>query len=261
MNLAIGLRALLFFLVLLFSSGQPTWSQKAVPTTKGFVCPPCDAECDETTYEKRGTCPQCGMALIQRPKRVAILVFNRVQIIDYTGPYEMFGAAGFDVFTVAATKEPIKTAMGMEIVPKFTFVEAPEADVLVIPGGGVGQVSEDQATLQYIKKANSRSQYTLSVCNGAFTLANTGLLDGLSATTTRGNIPGLAMRFPKIKVTKDVRYVDNGKIITAGGLSAGIDGALHVIEKMMGVEVAERVAYQEEYAWRRAVGRSDSSRK
>ena len=68
---------------------------------------------------------------------VAILVFNGVEIIDFSGPYEMFGAAGYDVYTVAATKDPVTTAMGMTVVPKYTFADAPAPDVLLVPGGGV----------------------------------------------------------------------------------------------------------------------------
>ena len=89
----------------------------------------------------------------------------------------------------------------------------------------------------------------MSVCNGAFILASAGLLDGLSATTTNGNIPRLRTQFPKINVVEDRRYVDNGKIITAAGLSAGIDGALHVVELLMGKGAAEQTALVEEYDW------------
>jgi transcriptional regulator GlxA family with amidase domain len=250
MNLAYGLRALL--LTMLYLIGGSCWSYGQTPTAKRFVCQPCDSVCDLATYDKAGVCPHCGMALVQTPKKVAILIFDRVQIIDYTGPYEMFGAAGFEVFTVAATKDPVKTTMGMVVVPKYSFADAPPADVVVIPGGSVDRVSEHQETLRFLKEASAHSEFTLSVCNGAFTLANTGLLDGLTATTTRGNIPRLAQRYPKIKVVRDRRYVDNGKIITAAGLSAGMDGALHVIEKMLGSEVAEKVAFAEEYAWTKA---------
>ena len=94
----------------------------------------------------------------------------------------------------------------------------------------------------------------MSVCNGAFILANTGLLDGLSATTTYHNIPKLADQFPKIKVVRDQRYVDNGKIITAAGLSAGIDGALHVIARLFGTGFAQSVALGEEVDWKPTAG-------
>ncbi|HJW33671.1 MAG TPA: DJ-1/PfpI family protein [Holophagaceae bacterium] len=242
MHLAFGLRALL----LSFACFVAAAAQGA---PKVYKCAPCDSVCDLATYDKPGMCPHCAMPLVTEPKKVAILVFNGVQIIDYTGPYEMFGAAGCEVFTVAATKDPVKTAMGMVVVPKYTFADAPKADVLVIPGGNVGQAQEDPGTLQFIKQSNAQNQATLSVCNGAFILASTGLLDGLTVTTTRGNIPRLAKRFAKLKVVGERRYVDNGHIVTAAGLSAGIDGALHVIEKLLGTETAKQVAFAEEYAW------------
>src|SRR5262245_20511933 len=133
-------------------------------------------------------------------KRVAILVFNSCEILDFTGPYEMFGAAGCNVYTVAATKDPVTTAMGLTVVPRYTFADAPAPDVLVIPGGGVNQASADSATLAYIKQVAATDQQTMSVCNGAFILANTGLLDGLKATTTYHNIPRLRAAHPKIDV-------------------------------------------------------------
>src|SRR5262249_44237656 len=151
--------------------------------------------------------------------------------IDLTGPYEMFGAAGCDVYTVAATKDPVTSAMGLQIVPKYTFADLPAPDVLVVPGGGVAAAAKNEATLGFVRKLSGSAPHTMSVCNGAFILASAGVLDGLSATTTNGNIARLASQYPKIHVVRDQRYVDNGRIVTTAGLSAGIDGALHVIGK------------------------------
>ena len=225
----------------------------------GWVCPPCGASCDTIHFDHAGTCPQCGMKLVeaasaaaQAPsdrKKVAILVFEGVEIIDFSGPYEMFGASGAEVFTVGASKTPVTSSMGLTIVPRYTFADAPRADVIVVPGGAVKATSEDAATLAWLRDASARSQQTMSVCNGAFILARAGMLDGLTATTTSGNIDRLAREFPKTKVVRDKRYVDNGKIITCGGLSAGIDGALHVISKLHGRGTAQGVALSEEYAW------------
>jgi putative intracellular protease/amidase len=184
------------------------------------------------------------------PKKVAILIFDGVQIIDYSGPYEVFADAGYDVFTVAATKRPVVTAAGdgEKIVPKYTFADAPQADLVVIPGGSY-EAPSNSAAVAWIKREHAHDQHTMSVCNGAFTLANTGLLDGLSATTTAGNILRMWREFPKIKVVNDQRVVDNGKIITTAGLSAGIDGALHMVAVMDGEEAAQSVALVIEYNW------------
>jgi putative intracellular protease/amidase len=184
------------------------------------------------------------------PKKVAILIFDGVQIIDYSGPYEVFADAGYDVFTVAATKRPVITAAGdgEKILPKYTFANAPQADLVVIPGGGY-EAKSNSAAVAWIKRENEHDRYTMSVCNGAFTLANTGLLDGLSATTTAGNILRMRREYPKIKVVNDQRVVDNGKIITTAGLSAGIDGALHMVAVMDGEDAAQSVALVIEYNW------------
>lgn len=231
-----------------------------------YVCSPCGLPCDTKTFDKPGPCPDCGMALVSedeakkaiasapRPKKVAILIFDGVEIIDFTGPYEVFGAADFDVYTVAQTRSPITTAMGMTVTPKYSFDDVPQPDVLVVPGGGVKATRDNPTVLRWIREETARIQHTMSVCNGAFILADAGLLDGLSATTTCGNIPKLKAGYPKIRVVSDQRYVDNGKIITTAGLSAGIDGALHVVELLMGKGYAQQVALVEEYDFTERAG-------
>jgi putative intracellular protease/amidase len=260
MKTLIRQRAQILVIALLIA-GALAVSATHAPAAKRYVCPPCGSPCDTTVYDAPGVCKTCGMTLIEEEaaaskpadapdaKKVAILVFNGVEILDYTGPYEMFGAAGCDVYTVAASKDPVTTAMGMTVVPKYTFTDAPRPDVLVVPGGGVYGASRDEATLHYVRDTTAKAQHTMSVCNGAFILANAGLLDGLTATTTYHNIPKLAEQYPKIKVVGDRRYVDNGKIITTAGLSAGMDGALHVIALLFGTGFAQSVALGEEYDW------------
>ena len=183
-------------------------------------------------------------------KTAAILIYPGVQIIDYTGPYEVFGQARFHVFTVAASPEVITTAMGMKVVPEHTFADCPGVDVLVVPGGNADPVAADPVTLEWVKKISKDTSYTLSVCNGAFIIAAAGLLDGYTATTFYGLIDNLKERAPKTKVVSDQRFVDNGKVITTAGLSSGIDGSLHVISKMLGQGRAEEIALHIEYDWR-----------
>jgi putative intracellular protease/amidase len=241
------------------SAGAAAGDGASQEKAKHYVCPPCGMPCDAKVYDHPGSCPVCGIKLVDKDeaeaairdrKKVAILIFTGVQIIDYTGPYEIFQAAGFDVYTVAATKDPITTVAGMTVVPKYTFEDAPQPDVLVVPGGGINGVHESAATLKWISDVTAKAEHTMSVCNGAFILAQVGLLDGLTATTTFHNIPRLGAMYPKIKkVVDDQRYVDNGKIITTGGLSAGIDGALHVVALMRGNGEAQKVAIGEEYDW------------
>lgn len=189
-------------------------------------------------------------AVAPLPKKVAILIFDRVQIIDYSGPYEVFADAGYDVFTVAATKRPVTTAAGdgIKLTPKYTFADAPQADIVVIPGGGY-EAPSNSAAVAWIKRQHVHDQHTMSVCNGALTLANTGLLDGLRATTTAGNMLRMRQTYPQIQVVNDERVIDDGKIVTTAGLSAGIDGALHLVAVMDGEDAARSVALVIEYDW------------
>jgi putative intracellular protease/amidase len=182
------------------------------------------------------------------PRKVAILIFDDVAMIDYAGPYEVFSHAGYNVYAVAATKHSIRSEEGLEVVPKYSFDDAPQADIVVIPGGGY-EAPSNSAAVSWIKRQNVHDEHTMSVCNGAFTLANTGLLNGLSATTTAGNILRMRRTYPQIKVVNDQRVVDNGKILTTAGLSAGIDGALHMVAVLDGDDAAETIALMLEYNW------------
>lgn len=189
------------------------------------------------------------------PRNLAILLFEGVQIIDYTGPYEVFGHAvtpdgpAFQIYTVAEKPGPITTAMGMSVNPRYTFADAPKPDVLVLPGGDVNAHFDNPAVMRWIKDSSKDAEVVLSVCNGAFFLAKAGLLDGLEATTFAGLIDELRATAPKTKVVTDRRFVDNGKFVTSAGLSSGIEGSLHVIEKLLGKGYAQRVALGLEYNW------------
>ncbi len=189
-------------------------------------------------------------------KNVAILLFPGVQIIDYTGPWEVLGHArvdgkpAFKIYSVAETASPFDTAMGMTVIPSYTFAKAPKPDVLVLPGGNVDPQLSNEGIIRWIRESAKTAEVVLSVCNGAFFLAEAGLLDGLEATTFAGMIDDLQRSAPKTKVVRDKRFVDNGKIITSAGLSSGIDGALHVIEKLYGKGTAQLAAVGMEYDWR-----------
>jgi putative intracellular protease/amidase len=224
-----------------------------------YVCGPCSCGNDDTVYKEPGNCPVCGMALVNkkvlkqnqtlRQMKAAILIFDGVQIIDFTGPYEVFGQAGINAFTVGETAAPITTSMGMKVTPSFTFENAPAAEILLVPGGNVDPHLENAKIIQWIQKRADVAQYVLSVCNGAFYLAKAGLLDGKDATTFYGLIDELKSNFPKVRVHSDRRFADNGKIITTAGLSSGIDGTLHLISKIYGNGRAQSVALNMEYNW------------
>jgi putative intracellular protease/amidase len=162
---------------------------------------------------------------------VAIVLSEGATVIDFAGPWEVFQDAsggeghadpnGYELFTVAATRTPITATAGLQIVPNFTFAEAPQPAILV-----VGAQKGGPAVLEYLKWVHSRAQLTMSVCTGAFQLARAGLLDGLSATTHHEFYDKFAAEFPRVKLVRDTRYVDHGAIATAGGLTSGLDLAV-----------------------------------
>jgi putative intracellular protease/amidase len=193
------------------------------------------------------------------PLRLAILLFEGVQVIDFTGPYEVFSQASwpggmmFEVCTVAETRAPLLTSPpwgGLQLTPEHDFASCPEVDVLVLPGGRVDPQLQKPAVMDFIRARAAQADVALSVCNGAFFLARAGLLDGQRATTYHGMIDQLAEAAPAATVVWDERFVDNGRIITTAGLSSGIDGALHLVERIGGHELAENVARGMEYDWR-----------
>jgi transcriptional regulator GlxA family with amidase domain/YHS domain-containing protein len=185
------------------------------------------------------------------PIPVAFLISDGAVVIDFCGPWEVFQDVNvpshegllFRLYTVAETKKPIRTSGGMQIVPDYTIANAPAPKVIVIPA----QSEPSPAVLDWIRKSSKTTDVTMSVCTGAFVLARTGLLDGKSATTHHGAFGRFAMTFPKIELKRGARFVENGNLATAGGLSSGIDLALRVVERYYGRDVAEKTAYQMEY--------------
>ncbi len=183
-------------------------------------------------------------------KNVAILIFNGVQIIDFTGPYEVFGQAGYNVFTIAENKDAITTHMKLDVLPKYDFTHHPEVDIMVVPGGGAPhKLDKDDPTIQWISHTSEKADYILSVCNGVFLLASADLLHGREVTTYAPMINHITMYAPDTKPIYDKRFVQSGNIITAGGLSAGIDASLHVVSLDKGSGRAREVANNMEYNW------------
>jgi transcriptional regulator GlxA family with amidase domain len=183
---------------------------------------------------------------------VAFLLSRGAVVIDFCGPWEVFQDVHildradhmpFHLYTVAESTSPIQASGGMKIIPDYSFATAPAPKVIVIPA----QSGQSEAMLEWIRKSAKTADVTMSVCTGAFVLASTGLLSGKSATTHHGAYKELATTFPDIKVKRGARFVEEGNLATAGGLSSGIDLALRVVERYYGREVATNTAYQMEY--------------
>jgi transcriptional regulator GlxA family with amidase domain len=178
--------------------------------------------------------------------KVLFYLQDGVEVLDFAGPMEVFAAAGFDVATVSKTKNPIISQGILKIMPDYDITDAPHADIVAFFGGGAGSAAKDTAVIQWIKNKTS-PQYYFSVCTGAFILGKTGLLDHLTITTWHGMIDALKQAIPTANVLSNTRFVDNGRIITTAGVSAGIDGALHLVAKLLGDDAAADVAKYMEY--------------
>ena len=186
--------------------------------------------------------------------RVAVLVFPGVELLDFAGPAEIFagvrdedGEASFDVYTVAPSKNSLKSLRFLSITPQYDPSDAPAPEILVIPGGNVETVMNNQPTLDWIKKQAEAKCLVFSVCNGASILGKLGLLDGLQVATHHDNMALLQFIAPKANCLADRKFVDNGQIVTAAGISSGIDAALYVVSRLNGAEAAKRVGSYVEY--------------
>ncbi len=240
----------LFFFTNNLCTAQTSFNQDSL-----FICPPCNNSCDSLTFHQSGTCNHCGMALISKTSaiqiekkktKIAFYLQSGVEILDFAGPMEVFAQAGFKIYTISKTKEPIRSQGILKFVPDYDITDAPKVDVLAFFGGNGRASFSDPEVIEWIKKQQGIDYY-FSVCTGVFALAESGILDGKSATTFHLALSSLESDFPKIKVEKEARFVDNGKVITTAGISAGIDGALHLVAKLRGQETAKKIAEHIEY--------------
>ncbi|PCJ94211.1 MAG: hypothetical protein COA50_13605 [Flavobacteriaceae bacterium] len=179
-------------------------------------------------------------------KTIAFYLQSGVEVLDFAGPMEVFAYAGYEVFTVSKTKDPIVSQGILKIIPDYDINDAPQADILAFFGGNSGAASDDPDVINWVK-SQQHLDYHFSVCTGALVLAKAGILENKTATTFHDALDYLEQNYPKTKVLRNARYVDNGTIITTAGISAGIDGALHLVARLNGFNAARKVAYYMEY--------------
>ena len=188
------------------------------------------------------------------PRNVAIVVFPGVELLDFAGPGEVFASTHFEsghafhVYTVAVTNEPVVSQGFVRITPGHALDDCPRPDIVVVPGGNVP--AGDPKLRAWLIERSKDAEVVMSVCNGALVLGSAGLLQGLEVTTHRSALEALALTEPSARVFTNRRFVDNGRIVTAAGVSAGIDGALQVVSRLCGEEVAWQTARYMEYDWR-----------
>ncbi len=181
--------------------------------------------------------------------RVAFALTDGATMIDFAGPWEVFqdvhvdGDMPFQLYTVSTTRDPIRTSGGMTVIPDYTFDNAPEPDIVI-----VGAQSGSPQLIAWLRQVRSKVDVVASVCTGAFQLARAGLLDGKQATTHHDFYDEFQQRFPKVKLVRGQRFVESDAVVsTAGGLTSGIDLALHIVQRYFGREVAARTAVYMEY--------------
>jgi transcriptional regulator GlxA family with amidase domain len=188
-------------------------------------------------------------------RNVAILLFDDVEVLDFAGPFEVFavtdelrGHDTFNVFTVAENIGTIRARNGLKVVPHFTREACPPPHVLIVPGGfGTRALLNKTALLEWLRLRTKHAEMLISVCTGALVLAKAGLLEGLRATTHHECFGLLRELAPGTEIVETERFIDNGKILTAAGISAGIDCALHAVERLLGRDAADTTARYMEY--------------
>jgi transcriptional regulator GlxA family with amidase domain len=191
----------------------------------------------------------CSIAHGQKSTyNVAIFLYQGVELLDFAGPTEVFSAtSGFKVYTVSVDGQDILSQGLVTVKPQFSIDNAPVPDIIVFPGGSSGASSKNEKVIQWAQSAIKDNRSVMSVCTGAFILARAGLLDGKNITTHHGSLESLQQLLPSATVLADTRFVDNDRIITTAGVSAGIDGALHMVARIKGLEVAKATARYMEY--------------
>ncbi len=191
-------------------------------------------------------------------RKLAILIFDDVEVLDFAGPFEVFAVSRdpqtmtelFSVFTTAPYDRPVIARNGLSVNAHYTLENTPQPDVLLVPGGrGTRALMNDTRVLAWIQAQAQGAELVLSVCTGALLLGKAGLLKGLSATTYHTAFDELRAAEPDVAVCPGERYVDNGKVITSAGISAGIDMALYVVGKLHGEAQSRWTAEHMEYEY------------
>lgn len=186
---------------------------------------------------------------------VGIFLFNEVEVLDFAGPFEVFSITKvheekpFTVYTVSQNGEMITARNGLKVKPDYSIEDLPPVDILIIPGGKGARENEvkNDIVINWVRQQMKEVKLMTSVCTGALLLAKAGLLEGLKATTHWASIQTFKKDFPNVEVMENVKFVDEGHIITSAGISAGINMSFHIVKNLLGVGIAEETAKNMEY--------------
>jgi transcriptional regulator GlxA family with amidase domain len=199
-------------------------------------------------------------------RRVGVVLFEGFTVLDVYGPVQAFASCRepnsgmppkrlFQVFSLAERPGLVRPGEGPPSYAEYSFGDAPDYDILLIPGGfGTRTAVDDAAFLRHLAEASRRAAVTATVCTGSALLARTGLLDGRPATSNKLAWEWVVQQGPRVKWQRKARWVDDGDIVTSSGVSAGIDMALSLIARLLGRDMARSAARVMEYRWHEDAG-------
>ena len=188
---------------------------------------------------------------------IGIYIYNQAEVLDFSGPFEVFSVANrlaklsWNIWLVAEEESLVEARGVFQVKPHYSIQNVPELDVLIVVGGVHSDELRKTEVINWIRKTTEKTQITASVCTGAFLLAEAGLLDGLEVTTHWEDISDLHRNYKNLQVREGIRWIEQGKLFTAAGISAGIDMSLELVSRLASAELAEHTATQMEYTWNR----------
>ncbi|MDO6446875.1 DJ-1/PfpI family protein [Colwellia sp. 1_MG-2023] len=186
---------------------------------------------------------------------IGIYIYENAEVLDFSGPFEVFSTANRfikdcnQVYLIGQTSQTINARGGFNVIPHFNIAEHPPLDLLIVVGGVHDQEMKKSAVIDWISEQNEKVKYIASVCTGAFLLAEAGVLNNLVVTTHWEDIESLALSYQDLTVKPNVRWIEQERVLTSGGISAGIDMSLYLIEKLFGKSIALKTAKQMEFRW------------
>ncbi len=191
------------------------------------------------------------------PLNVGIYIYQDAEVLDFSGPYEVFSTANrvaepsqlFNVFLVSELNQPVIARAGYSVNSQYSFANHPQIDVLIVVGGVHNAELKKPDVIRWVSQTAKQATIVASVCTGVFLLAEAGLLANLRVTTHWEDLAALRKAYPMLSVVAAQRWVDAGKFVTSGGISAGIDMSLYLVERLSSLALAEKTAKQMEYVW------------
>jgi transcriptional regulator GlxA family with amidase domain len=189
--------------------------------------------------------------------KIGIYIYDQAEVLDFAGPFEVFSTAArisdsepkFQVFLIGETGQMVTARAGFKVQPDYGFHDCPALDVLIVAGGVHDREMTKAPVIEWLTQQSSKAMLVASVCTGVFLLAQAGIVDGLHVTTHWQDVADLRMRFPQLNVVENQRWLDQGRVLTSGGISAGIDMSLHMLQRFSGLGVARATAKQMEFSW------------